>query len=159
MNNISAEISMIGQKLKQVTNFKCMGATLCKDGTYSAEMAAMAKLNRVWQCNTISFTSKFKLYESLVNSILLHGSESWTLLADSEKKGSRLSKPSDQGNFSTSPTWNTRPTTGRGARSTSSWCTRPLPATAKRQKLAWFGHVTLHHSLSKTILQSTLEGG
>ena len=68
MNNISAEISIIGQKLKQVTNFKCMGATLCKDGTYSAEMAAMAKLNRVWQCNTISFTSKFKLYKFFVTS-------------------------------------------------------------------------------------------
>ena len=35
----------------------------------------------------------------------------------------------------------------------------PLPATVKRRKLAWFGHVTSHDSLSKTILQSILEGG
>ena len=34
-----------------------------------------------------------------------------------------------------------------------------LLATVKRQKLAWFGHVTCHDSLSKTILRSTLEGG
>ena len=29
----------------------------------------------------------------------------------------------------------------------------------KRWKLAWFGHVTYHDSLSKTILRGTLEGG
>ena len=35
----------------------------------------------------------------------------------------------------------------------------PLLATVKRRKLAWFGHVTYHDSLSTTILQDTLEGG
>ena len=35
----------------------------------------------------------------------------------------------------------------------------PLLATVKRRKLAWFGHVTRHDSLSRTILQGTLEGG
>ena len=36
---------------------------------------------------------------------------------------------------------------------------QPLLATVKRRKLAWFGHVTRHDSLSKTILQGTSEGG
>ena len=35
----------------------------------------------------------------------------------------------------------------------------PLLATIKRRKRAWFGHVPHHDSLSKTILQDTLEGG
>ena len=35
----------------------------------------------------------------------------------------------------------------------------PLLATIKRRKLTWFGHVTRHNSLPKTILQGTLEGG
>ena len=35
----------------------------------------------------------------------------------------------------------------------------PLLATVKRQELAWFGHVTHHNSLSKTVLQGTLEDG
>ena len=34
-NNISADISMNGQKLEEVTSFKCLGATLCRDGTCS----------------------------------------------------------------------------------------------------------------------------
>ena len=35
----------------------------------------------------------------------------------------------------------------------------PLPATVRRRKLALFEHVTRHDSLSKIILQGTLEGG
>ena len=35
----------------------------------------------------------------------------------------------------------------------------PLQATVKGWKLAWFGHVTRHDRLSKTILQGTLEAG
>ena len=65
---------MNGQKLEQVTGFKYQGATLCKDGTCSADvriiiasaMAAAARLNRIWRCNTISFTSKFRLYKSFM---------------------------------------------------------------------------------------------
>ena len=45
-------------------------------------IAAMARPNRIWRCNTISFASKFKLYKTLVTSILLYGCETWTLLAD-----------------------------------------------------------------------------
>ena len=49
-------------------------------------MAAMARLNRIWCCNTISSISKFKLYTCLVTSILLYGCETSTLLADSETR-------------------------------------------------------------------------
>ena len=34
-----------------------------------------------------------------------------------------------------------------------------LLATVKRRKLQWFGHVTRHDTLSRTILQGTVEGG
>ena len=34
----------------------------------------------------------------------------------------------------------------------------PLFAIVRRRKLAWFGYVTPHDSLSKTILLGTLEG-
>ena len=53
--NISADISVTSQKLEQVTSFKYLGATLCKDDTCSAEvriritsaMTATARLNRI----------------------------------------------------------------------------------------------------------------
>ena len=93
-NNISARIGMNGQKLEEVTSFKHLGATLYLDGTCLAElhmkvasaMASVARLNRIRRCDTISFASKFKVYKSLVISILLYGCETWTLLSDSEKK-------------------------------------------------------------------------
>ena len=55
INNISADISMNGQNLKEVTSFKYSGAPRCKHGTYLVDvciwiasvMAAMAKLNRI----------------------------------------------------------------------------------------------------------------
>ena len=98
MNNISADISMNGQKLEEMTCFKYLGATLCKDGIcirIASAMAAMAILTRIWWCNTISFASKFRLYKFLVTFILLYGCETWILLADSEKKEEfRRSKPS-----------------------------------------------------------------
>ena len=82
-NSISADINMNGQKLVKVTSFKYPGATLGKDGSCSAEVririasaaAAMARLNRIWRCNTISFASKFNLYKCLATSILLYGCE------------------------------------------------------------------------------------
>ena len=40
----------------------------------------------ILRCDTISFTSKFKLYKSLVTSTLLYGCETRTLLADTEKR-------------------------------------------------------------------------
>ena len=99
MNNINADISMNGWRLEEVTSFKYLGATLCKDGTCSAKiciriasaMEGMARLNRIWQSNTINFASKFKLYRSFVASVLpvavKHGPCVLIL-----RKGSRLSK-------------------------------------------------------------------
>ena len=41
--------------------------------------------NRIWWCDTMRSANKFKLYMSLVTSILLYGRETWTLLADSKE--------------------------------------------------------------------------
>ena len=91
-NNISANINLNGQKLKKMASVKYRGATMCKDGTCTAEvrirvapaMAAIPRLNRIWWwCNTIKVASEFKPYKSLVTSILLNGCETRSLLADS----------------------------------------------------------------------------
>ena len=113
-NEISVNITMNGESLKEVTVFKCLGATLSKDGTSRAKIrvriatatavswyftpnqplrlyqgdtatAAMVRLNRVWKSN-ISFQTKFQLFRSLVVFILLYRCEAWTLLADDERR-------------------------------------------------------------------------
>ena len=70
-----------------------MGATLTKDGSSTVEVslriaeasAAMARLTQIWKSG-ISFITKHRLYRSLMVSIILYGCESWTLLADTEKR-------------------------------------------------------------------------
>ena len=91
-NNAGVNIIMDCKKLEEVSSFKYLGATLTKDGTCKTEIhiqiaaatAAMARLKRVWKSN-ISFQTKFKLYKSLVISILLYGCETWTLLTKTER--------------------------------------------------------------------------
>ena len=77
MNIISAGFNMKDRKLEELTSFKYLGTTtLCKDGTLSAEiririasvMAAMARLNRIWRCNTISFKKASSSSTSLLSS-------------------------------------------------------------------------------------------
>ena len=66
---------------------------MTKDGTCKTEIhiciatatAVMARLTMVWKSN-ISFQTKFKLYKSLVISILLYRCETWTLLAETERQ-------------------------------------------------------------------------
>ena len=92
-NNTSANITLNGERLKEVNNFKYLGATLSKDGTCATDIRAriaiattvLVRLTRLWK-STISFVTNNKLYKTLVVSIFLYGCEAWTLSADSEKK-------------------------------------------------------------------------
>ena len=152
-NNIGADISVNGQKIEEATSFEHLGESLCMDGTCSANtciriataMSAVARLNRIWRCNTISFKNKFKLYKSLVTSILLNGCETWTLLADSQKG-------------SASPTWSNNQRLGAEQDRIPCGSTGTSSGNGQETETLWFGHVTLHDSLSKTILQGTLYG-
>ena len=92
---------------------------------------------------------------SLVTSILRYGCETRTVLADSEKRIQAFETKCLQKLFGISYL----------KQKTSDWVQskiyflvdpkKPLLAHVKRRKLAWFGHVTHHDSLSKTILQGT----
>ena len=86
-NNISVDTSMNSQKLEERTSFKYLGATLWKGCICSAKVciriaSAVARLNRIWWCSTISIAPEFKCYKSLVTSLLLYGCKTWILLAD-----------------------------------------------------------------------------
>ena len=122
-------------------------------------MAAMARL-MTWRYNTISFSSKFKLYKSLGTSTLLCGCETRTLLADSEKRRIQAFETECMRKFLR--IFYLEHKINDWMRSKINLVVgpqKPLLATVKRRKLASFGHVTRHDSLSKTILQGTLEDG
>ena len=157
---------MTGLKLEEVTSFKYLEATLCKDGTCSAEncirlASAMARLNRIQdlakQHHQLRKQVQVK-YKSLVTHILLSGCETWTLLADSEKMIQAFK--TDQVPEETSP----HPLPGAqneqlGAEQDQHLCgsTGTSSGNCQETKFAWFGHVTPRGSFSKTALQGTLE--
>ena len=130
-----------------------------KDGTCSAEvsfriasaMAAMARPNRIWRCTTIAFASKFKLYKSLVTSILLYGCDTWTLFADSEKRIQAF-KTKYLKKLLRILYLERKTTTGRRARSTPLWVHRDGNLHG-----SGISHATT--ASPKNILQGTLEGG
>ena len=118
----------------------------------------MASLNKICWNNTFSFTSNFELYKTLINSILLYECETWTKLADSNERIKASKTKCMRKLLSISLEHKTTDWVW----STNNFLVGPqklLQATLKKRKQAWFRHATYHDSLSKTILQGTLEGG
>ena len=84
---------MKGQKLRKVTNFKYLGATVSDEGSkpdilsrIAQATAALEKLKPIWGDYNKSLGSKVKLMRSLVISIFLYACESSTLTAELEKR-------------------------------------------------------------------------
>ena len=160
INNISADISMNGLKLEEVTSFMYLGASLCMDGTCSAEVciriaSVMARLNRIWLWKQDLAVQHYQLHKQVqgVQTSLLSLPSSSTAVKCEPcllTPGSRFLKTNARGNFSTSPACSMRPMTGYGARSTS-WRAHRNLFWQLSNKLAWFRHITCHDSLSKTI--------
>ena len=103
--------------------------------------------------------NRFRLYKPLVTSTLLYGCETWTLLADTERKMQDFEIKCLRKLLRISYL---KHKTNKWVQSKINFLggpQEPLLATVKRRKLAWFGHITCLESLSKTILQGTLKGG
>lgn len=159
-------IRMNGQRLEEVDNFKYLGSSLSKDGSSSIEvkgrlglaMSAMTRLNIIWKSNAICFPVKLKLYKTLVVSICLYGCESWTLTADLERRIQAFEHKCFRKLLRISYKAHKTNEYVRQQVIKYAGSQEPLLATVKHRKITWYGHVIRHDSLSKTILQGTVEG-
>ena len=102
---------------------RCFHDVLSVGFGHASAMAAMARLNRIWLCNTISFATKFKLCESLVtpasSTAVKRGLCLLTLCA-------------------AFPTWSTKSTTQCKSKINFLMTLQKLPlATVKRRKIGW----------------------
>ena len=78
------------QDLECVQEFNYLGSFICNNGSCDKEIirriqmskGAMSKLEKVWRDRSVQRKTKVRLAQSLVFSIFLYGSESWTIKAN-----------------------------------------------------------------------------
>jgi len=82
-----------GNPVDLVENFTYLGSIQTSDGYCRSNIArriglassAMSSLNNIWNAKHLSIQTKVRVNETLVLSILLYASETWTLLANDIK--------------------------------------------------------------------------
>lgn len=84
MVNRKTELYISKAWLKEVYNFKYLGATIPKDGSSTADVcirivtAAITRLYRIWYSNAVRVTIMHNCM-SFILPVLLYGCEEWTL--------------------------------------------------------------------------------
>ena len=80
-------INIDDKPLKQVENFINLGGNMSEDASVEQDVrrriglatGVMQSLNKIWQNRGIGQVTKVKIYETLVLSVLLYNSETWTM--------------------------------------------------------------------------------
>ena len=141
------------------------GAVVSDDGSKSEVLsgiaqatAALTKLKPIWRDNNISLGSKVKLMHSLVISIFLYASESWTLTAELEKRMQAFEMRCYQRLCNI--LYKDHVTNKEVCRKIQAAIGEydKLLTLVKKWKRRWFGHASKSSGLAKTILQKTVKG-
>ena len=92
-NGFQREIKIKGQRLEEVENFKYLGAIISNEGSkpeilsrIAQTTSALSRLNIIWRDKNTSLASKVKLMRTLILSTFLYVCESWTLIAEIERR-------------------------------------------------------------------------
>ena len=118
----------------------------------------MGRLKTLWKSKDITVKTKIRLYKSLVTSVLVYGCESWTLLADEEKRLHAFDMKSLRKLLNIPCHAYKTNEYVMGLANDLAGPIEPVIITIKKRKLKWFGHVTRHQSLAKTIMQGWVSG-
>ena len=92
-NGFQREIKIKSQRLEEVENFKHLGAIISNEGSkpkilsrIAQTRAAVSRLKIIGRDKNISIASKVKLMRTLILSTFLYACESWTLVAETERR-------------------------------------------------------------------------
>jgi len=78
VSSITLNILVSQTALKTCENFPYLGSILSNDCSYDAEIRARTA-SRLWNTHDISLSTKFAVYRAAILTVLLYGSETWTL--------------------------------------------------------------------------------
>ena len=120
--------------------------------------AALSRLKIIWMDRNISLASKVKLTRTLILSTFLYACESWSLIAEIERRIQalemrcyrRLLNISHKDHVTNEEVCN-RIQNAIGVHD-------DLLTMVKKRKLRWYGHISRSSSMAKTILQGTVKG-
>jgi len=84
----TSNLLVCGQSVEEVAEFTYLSSVQYTTGTCQPDIlrrigiasTAMQSMNRVWRQSRLQLQTKFRLYQTCILSILLYGSEAWTLL-------------------------------------------------------------------------------
>ena len=162
---VKTKITVNGQELETVKQFKYLGAIISQEGSkpevfarIAQTSAALAKLKPIWRDKNISLTSKIRLLHALVISIFLYACETWTLTAELQRKIQAVEMRCFRRLLGISYTDHiTNEEVKRKIRQHLGHY-EDLLTTVKKKKLKFYGHTIRSNGLSKTILQGTVPG-
>lgn len=152
----------IGQcKVEQVKQFKYLGAIITEDGRCEKEIKsriAMAKQaftrKKNILCSSMCLTLRVRLVKTLVWSVLMYGSETWTLRKEEKRRleafemwvWRRMTKVS----------WTDKKTNEEVLRMVGQ--SRKLLETILERKKNWIGHVLRGNGLMLEVMEARMEG-
>ena len=161
---ITRKITVSGQELETVNQFKYFGAILSEEGSKTEVLAraaqtatTLAKLIPLWKDKNICLQSKLKLLHALVQSTFLYACESWTLTAELQRKIQAVEMRCFRRLLGISYTDRVTNVEVRRMISQHVKHYEDLLTTVKKRKLRWYGHVTRTNGISKNILQGTVQ--
>ena len=121
-------------------------------------LSAMSRLSKMWKSQRIPIATKIRFYKALVTSIALYGCESWTLSAETEQRIEAFEMKWCRRFLNIS--YRDRKTNDYVRQKIEELGGKQerLLQVGKHRKLQWYGHITRHDSLAKTILHRIVEG-
>jgi len=157
------DINIEGRKVEQVQTFTYLGSLITEDGRAEKEIGkriGIAKrtfqnMYKLITNHALSLKTKIRLTKCYVWSTFLYGCETWTLTSALEKKITSFEMWVYR-RISRTP-WTERKTNQQVLEKLNLKRTELATAVRKR-KLQYFGHVTRHNTLQKTILEGKVEG-
>ena len=121
--------------------------------------AALTRLKPLWNDRSIPLSSKIRLMRSLVTSIFLYASESWSLTAELQRRIQAIDMRCYRKILRIS---HKDHVTNEEVRVKIQQAIGPhegLLTVVKRRKLICYGHISRSSGLAKIILQGTVKGG
>lgn len=93
-NHPNNKIMINGKEVEEVDKFTYLGSVMERSGGCKKDIQtritkaqhAFNALNKIWQTNEISETTKIKIFNSCIKSILLYGAETWKQDENTTKK-------------------------------------------------------------------------